>query len=99
MIVTRYSVCLVWISSQKNKSVSYTKSGSNKAYLSFHLKIAEVNESRYTNFCINYEDCAIHIFHFSCTELSGKLFFGRYFYPDAKGVGLPHIAYMVIHKL
>ena len=32
---------------KSKKQSCYTKSGSNKAYLSFHLKIVEVNESRY----------------------------------------------------
>ena len=32
---------------KSKKQICYTKSDSNKAYLSFHLKIVEVNESRY----------------------------------------------------
>ena len=30
---------------KSKKQICYTKSGSNKAYFSFHLKIVEVNES------------------------------------------------------
>ena len=41
----------VWNSSQKKKKkkkkICFTKSVFNKPYLSFHLKIVEVNESRY----------------------------------------------------
>ena len=93
---------------KSKKQICYTKSGSNKAYLSFHLKIVEVNGSRYMAtfevrgsneklcFCINYEDCAIHIFHFSCTELSHRYFFGRYFFLGAKSVGL---LYLELHYL
>ena len=33
-------------SKKQKKQIYYTKSGSSKAYLSFHLKIIEVNESQ-----------------------------------------------------
>ena len=32
---------------KSKKQICYARSGSNKAYLSFHLKIVEVHESRY----------------------------------------------------
>ena len=62
-------------------------------------------------FCINYEDCAIQHSQFyfselsesilfcSCTELSDKQIFGRYFCPCGESVVFPHIAYILINKL